>query len=233
MGNFYDLMEELIKEELNKNKDYTDLKEKYEKLNDLKENAYHNYVVDPQSDFPFLETYDDEYIDKHPKSIEKFKDYIAENENKLKKAFFPRTKRKLVEEIERCETLISKYQNRLKRRDEYRAYKASIGDISEETMLAKINTYENDAIKKVVNDNKHLPEVDDMILTALENNGEKPSRSDPGFYRYYESNYKLADRAEEFIYEEAKKVIIKEKYQEKIDQVKANFENTEDESEIE
>ena len=48
MGNFYDLMEELIKEELNKNKDYTDLKEKYERLNDLKENAYYNYVVDPQ-----------------------------------------------------------------------------------------------------------------------------------------------------------------------------------------
>jgi len=72
-----------------------------------------------------------------------------------------------------------------------------------------------------------------MILTALKNNGDKPRRADPGFYRYYESNYKLADRAAEFIYEEAKEFIIKEKYQEKIDQVKANFENTEDESEIE
>lgn len=233
MGNFYDLMEELIQEELNKNKDYTDLKEKYEKLNYLKESTYYNYVVDPQSDFPALETDDDKYIDKHPESIEILKGRIAETENKLKKAFFPRTKRKLVEEIKKYETLISKYQGQLRRRDEYRAYKASIGDINEEAMLAKIKTYENDAIKKVVNDNKHLPEVDDMILTALENNGEKPRRSEPGFYRYYESNYKLADRAEEFIYEEAKKVIIKEKYQEKIDQVKANFENTEDESEIE
>lgn len=202
-------------------------------MNYLKESTYYNYVVDPQSDFPALETDDDEYIDKHPESIEILKGRIAETENKLKKAFFPRTKRKLVEEIKKYETLISKYQDQLERRDEYRAYKASIGDISEETMQTKIDTYENDAIKKVVNDNKHLPEVDNMILTALKNNGDKPRRADPGFYRYYESNYKLADRAEEFIYEEAKKVIIKEKYQEKIDQVKANFENTEDESEIE